>query len=90
MNEDTATEIFTAFLMRKQLEIGEELGRVPVPAERLSAGWAFRYQSRAYLETRNFSDQLVGQGPVVIRDDGTIIEGGSLDWEPEKLLSRAR
>ena len=83
-----ATAAFIAFLARKQTALGEELGRVPIPAERLSAGWAFYYQSSAYLETGNFGDQLVGQGPVVIKDDGTVIEGGSLDWQPEKLLSR--
>lgn len=88
MDEDTATAAFTAFLVQKQSALGEELGRVPIPAERLSAGWAFHYQSSAYLETGKFGDQLVGHGPVVIKDDGTVIEGGSLDREPEKLLSR--
>lgn len=88
MNEYASTRAFTAFLVRKQSELGEDLGRVPIAAERLSAGWAFYYQSRAYLETGNSDDRLIGHGPVVVRDDGTVIEGGSLDWQPETLLLR--
>jgi len=31
---------------------------------------------------------LVGHGPVVVTDDGRIIEGGSLDRDPEEMLGR--
>jgi hypothetical protein len=88
MDETNANAAFEAFLLRKEKETGEPLSRVPMPPQRLSAGWAFYYQSRAYLETKDFRAMLVGQGPVVIRDDGRIIEGGSLDRHPESLLTR--
>lgn len=88
MDEAGAVAVFEAFLLRKQKEIGEPLLRVPMPAQRLSRGWSFFYQSREYVETGEFRAMLVGQGPVVIGDDGRIIEGGSLDRDPESLLTR--
>jgi len=88
MDEASAAAAFEAFLLRKQKEIDEPLLRVPMPAQRLSGGWAFFYQSRAYIETGEFRAMLVGQGPQVIGDDGRIIEGGSLDRDPESLLRR--
>jgi hypothetical protein len=82
MDETSAAAAFEAFLIRKQKETGEPLLRVPMPSQRFSSGWGFYYQSRAYLETGDFRAMLVGQGPVVVRDDGRIIERGSLDREP--------
>ena len=36
-------------------------------------GWIFFYQSRAFIETGDFSHFLVGNGPIVIeRTDGSI------------------
>jgi hypothetical protein len=29
-------------------------------------GWLFFYDSRKYLETRNFSDRLVGNSPILV------------------------
>jgi len=87
MDLAAAIEAFDCFIERKQNEIGEPLASMGSP-DRLSHGWVFNYQSRAYMENREFSDMLVGQGPVVIRDDGKIIEGGSLDGDPEALLNR--
>jgi hypothetical protein len=88
MDLEAASQIFDGFLARKQDELGIPLAAVRRPPERLSRGWAFYYQSRAYVETGEFESALVGQGPVVIRDDGRIIEGGSLDIDPEALLAR--
>jgi hypothetical protein len=55
-------------------------------AQRLSGGWAFSYQSKAFVATGDVAAMLVGHGPVVIRDDGYVIEGSSLDRDPEALL----
>ena len=87
MDLAAAIEAFDGFLERKQNELGEALASVREP-DRLSHGWVFHYQARAYMETGEFSSMLVGHGPVVIRDDGEIIEGGSLDKDPEALLNR--
>ncbi len=36
-------------------------------------GWVFFYQSRSYVETGNASDQVAGNGPVVVtRSDGAL------------------
>ncbi|MFD1788376.1 YrhB domain-containing protein [Sphingomonas floccifaciens] len=87
-NGASPVEAFDAFLSVKELEVGEPLSALPAEPSRLSAGWAFFYQSRAYVETGAFEKMLVGHGPVVITDDGRIIEGGSLDGDPEEMLRR--
>jgi hypothetical protein len=87
MDEEQALVAFEAFLAVKQQQMGVALARVPRGSERLSRGWAFYYQSREYIETDNHDFMLVGHGPVVVLDDGGIIEGGSLDRDPEALLA---
>lgn len=87
-NEVSPVRAFDAFLSAKELEIGEALSALPAGPKRLSAGWAFFYQSRAYAETGAFDKMFVGHGPVVVTDDGRIIEGGSLDRDPEEMLGR--
>jgi len=52
--------------------MGEALARVPREAQRLSAGWAFFYQSEAFVATGDVSAMLAGHGPVVICDDGRV------------------
>lgn len=89
MNEAAAVLAFTDYLATKEKELGEPLTMVPARPQRLSKGWAFGYQSRSYVETGDFSHRLVGHGPVVLSDEGIIVEGGSLDRDPEALLSRA-
>jgi len=88
MDERSATIAFERFLHGKQAKMGEALARVPREAQRLSAGWAFFYQSEAFVATGDVSAMLAGHGPVVICDDGRVIEGGSLDHDPEALLAR--
>lgn len=88
MNEQDARFAFGLFLARKEIDLGEGLAVTTASPLRLSRGWAFTYQARKYLETGKLSDMLVGQGPVVICDSGEIIEGTSLDLDPEALLPR--
>ncbi|MDP3401749.1 MAG: YrhB domain-containing protein [Brevundimonas sp.] len=78
---------FDSFLRTKEKEIGRPLAAAIAQPKRLSAGWAFYYQSREYVETGALEAMLVGNGPVVIRDDGHVIEGGSLDHDPEQMLT---
>lgn len=79
---------FDLFLRTKEKEIGRPLAAVIAQPKRLSAGWAFYYQSREYLETGALEAMLIGHGPVVVKDDGRVIEGRSLDHDPEKMLTR--
>jgi hypothetical protein len=45
-----------------------------------SWGWVFFYQSRAYLETGNLSDALVGNAPLIVdRVSGRLHETGTAD-----------
>jgi hypothetical protein len=49
-------------------------------------GWLLYYKSRDFIETGNFAEALVGQGPVVaIEETGEIFELGSAN--PEKQLA---
>ena len=86
MDECTALAIFENYLRKKEGEIGTSLAQVPGSSQRLSKGWAFYYQSLAYVTERRVVDLLVGHGPVVISDDGRVLEGGSLDGDAEALL----
>ncbi|HEX8553716.1 MAG TPA: YrhB domain-containing protein [Sphingomonas sp.] len=87
MDESAATNACHIFLSGKEVELGEPLALVSRP-QRLSGAWAFFYQSRAFVETGAFSALLVGHGPVIIRDNGEVIEGGSSDHDPDALLAR--
>lgn len=45
---------------------------------RFSEGWYFCYQSVAYMETGDFSEQLAGNSPFLIdQDDGKLVELGT-------------
>ncbi len=45
---------------------------------RFSEGWFFCFQSREYLETGDFSTQLIGNSPFIIdKDNGEIYELGT-------------
>jgi len=53
---------------------------------RFSEGWFFYFQSKAYLETGDFSSQLVGNSPFIIdKDSGEIHELGTA-YPIEKYL----
>lgn len=87
-NHASPVRAFASFLIEKERELGEPLSALAESPERLSTGWVLYYQSRAYLQTGSLSDRLVGHGPVVVADDGRLIEGGSLDRDPEEMLTR--
>lgn len=87
-NEASPVRAFASYLTAKERELGEPLSALPAGPERLSKGWAFYYQSRAYVETGAFDQMLVGHGPVVVADDGRVIEGSSVDRDPEEMLLR--
>jgi len=88
MDKSVALTAAQSFIREKQKQLNIELDLVPRTLGRISCGWAFTYQSRLYLESREFSQMLVGHGPTVIFDDGRILEGRSLDRGPDDVLRR--
>lgn len=45
-----------------------------------SFGWVFFYQSRAYIESGDMSDALVGNAPVIVnRFTGDVVETGTAE-----------
>lgn len=91
MDEAAARRIFDSFLVQKEKSIGQLLACFDDNVERVSGGWAFRYQGRTWVETQNMDDLsgfLVGHGPVVVLDTGEVLEGGSLDRDANDIVRR--
>lgn len=57
MDEAAARRIFESFLDQKEKAIGQPLACFDDSVERIGGGWAFPYQGRAWVETRNMDDQ---------------------------------
>lgn len=66
-------------------------GRVPVSLVESYTiekpyGWAFFYNSKAFLETGNYGERLIGNGPVLVNKyTGEIAHCGT-HAEPSKLI----
>ncbi len=61
---ENARELAAAWLKLKNSEIEVEIVDAATVAK--PYGWVFFYQSRTFLETGDFSDQLVGNAPILI------------------------
>jgi hypothetical protein len=48
--------------------------RLVLVACEVPAGWSLHVQSREYVETGDFAEQLVGQPIFLVREDGSIAE----------------
>ena len=88
MDEAEVISVITRYLTATSTQCGTEIAMVPESLSRHSFGWSFVYQSQTFLDTNDFSQMLVGQGPVVILRDGRILQGGSLDANAEAVLRR--
>jgi Immunity protein 35 len=88
MDERTAQATFDRFLVAKAQVIGLDLAMTEQRPQRIDGGWVFHYQGKAWVEARDHDAMLVGHGPVIVVDDGVIVEGGSLDHDPVALLRR--
>ncbi|MDH7971171.1 YrhB domain-containing protein [Sphingomonas sp. AR_OL41] len=55
--------------------------------ERIEGAWVFYFNSAEYLDTGAFETQLVGQGPTLILDNGSVLQGGSAE-RPSEVLNR--
>ncbi|WP_338662176.1 YrhB domain-containing protein [Pararoseomonas sp. SCSIO 73927] len=90
MQEAEARSIFVEFLAGKRRTHGYALAEVPGTARRLPGAWSFHYQATEFIETGDMQAMLVGNGPVVLMDDGSILEGGSLDFSAEDVIRNRR
>jgi hypothetical protein len=55
-------------------KVREHIEQMDIPVdiirkEEFSNGWVFVYESRRYVETGDFNERLVGNGPIVIDKD---------------------
>lgn len=55
--------------------------------ERIDQGWVFYWNSKEYVATGHEDARLVGQGPLIVLDDGTVLRGGSAE-RPYNVLCR--
>jgi hypothetical protein len=56
---------------------GTPLSLIDHATRQIEAGWVFYWNSTQYLETEDPRHSLIGQGPLIVLDDGAILEGGS-------------
>ena len=88
MNHDDAEDL--ARLELSKIEQGSDLELVLLPDETQEHpfGWVFFYQSRAYAESGDFKDQLVGNAPFIIdRNTRKITHLGTAE-SPEFYIHR--
>ncbi|MCX8531607.1 YrhB domain-containing protein [Chryseobacterium luquanense] len=58
--------------------IGDDVDVVQESVEDFEDLFYFSYQSKEFLNTKNFEDKLIGQGPIfIIKKDGRIVSYGS-------------
>jgi len=88
MEQYDVKKIIEQYLADMNDNIESKIVLVEDSLERLLFGWSFIYQSEKYLKTDDFLEMLVGHGPVVILNDGRILEGGSVDLDAEAALRR--
>jgi hypothetical protein len=68
-----ARKIVRDYLDKLEADTGEELEVVDAETIERSFGWVFVYDSKAYLKTREFSDRLAGNAPLIVdRDTGKL------------------
>lgn len=75
------------FLAEKERDIGVPPARIGA-VERRPYGWVVHEQSRADAETDEVGACSVGPGPNILRDDGRLLEGGSLDRDAAAVPRR--
>ena len=85
MARDEAAAIAERFLNDRYQDPDDHLVVLADAAVEKPYGWVFFYQSRRYLDTRDFLHRLVGNGPVVVLRDGTVHTLGSA-LEPEQEI----
>ncbi|MBS0297364.1 MAG: hypothetical protein JSR45_13725 [Proteobacteria bacterium] len=54
---------------------------------RIDQGWVFYWNTREAVTTRDIAKGLVGQGPLLVLDNGRVLEGGSAE-RPDDVLYR--
>ncbi len=91
MDGMAARKIFDGFLVDMEKTVGLPLAVMEDMVEQIPGGWVFRYQGREWVKSRDMSDLsdfLVGHGPVVVLDNGVVLQGGSLDRDPNEIVRR--
>jgi len=76
VTKEQALSIVEASIAERDSELLKEI-KILYSQDNESA-WCFYYQSRAYLEAGDSSQQMVGQGPMIVdKETGQLIELGS-------------
>jgi len=78
MTRSEATKLALDYVKEREKGGGGELLLLDHATMEGVAGWVFFYQSRAYIETGDFGQLLVGNAPIFIsRVDGVVRETGT-------------
>lgn len=66
LNKKSASQIALEHLAKLEKEIGEPLGLADSETLEKKFGWVFFYNSKEYIETRNFRSMLAGNAPFIV------------------------
>lgn len=73
INLADAKTIVRSYLEKVGRQAGEQLEIVETETIERPFGWVFFYNSRKYLRTKNFSDMLAGNAPLIVnRETGDL------------------
>lgn len=85
MVRDEAAAFAERYLNRDVADPRDELVALPDSAVWKPYGWVFFYQTRTFLETGDQDYLLAGNGPVVVKHDGTVHTLGSARPPEEEI-----
>jgi hypothetical protein len=71
------------FLTQNEIEVGASKNWAVQRSDELPYGWVVFWNSRAYVETRNPTARLAGNGPLVVLRNGDVHRLGTafpLEW----------
>jgi hypothetical protein len=87
MDHDDALALAQQTVDRNERRAGVPLGIANEATKRIEQGWVFYWNTKSFLASKDPYDMLIGQGPLIVLDDGRVLEGGSAE-QPDDVLYR--
>ena len=66
IDRQRATKIANEQIASMKTRSGVDISLVPEDTVEFDLGWIFFWDSKKYLETRDFSDALAGNAPIIV------------------------
>jgi hypothetical protein len=85
MDFEAARAIAQSIVDTHQARMGVPFALLDDCTKRLREGWAFYWNSQTWINSRDIAHSLIGQGPLLVLDDGRTLEGGSSETVDDVL-----